>query len=248
MTAGIYVVTGAGSGIGRAVVDDLLAQDPSTIVGALDISEPGLEHLRVAHDDRVRALHCDVTDQAAIHRAIADLASRGQLVGLVNAAGTHTLVPSLDLEPEHLRMVFGVHIEASLYAAQAAATAMIAHGHGGSIVNFSSVAADFAWPRRLPYAVAKAGMGALTRTLAVEWSEYDIRVNSVAPGYVATPMISTAIEQGAFDPQERLSMHALNRFAEPLEIARAVRFLLSSDASFITGETLRVDGGFAIKR
>jgi NAD(P)-dependent dehydrogenase (short-subunit alcohol dehydrogenase family) len=248
VTAGVYVVTGAGSGIGRAVVDDLLAQDLSTIVGALDISEPGLEDLRVAHGDRVRAVHCDVTDRTAIHRAIGEVASQGQLVGLVNAAGTHTLVPSLELEPEHVRMVLGVHIEASLYAAQAAATAMIAHRQGGSIVNFSSVAADFAWPRRLPYAVAKAGLGALTRTLAVEWAEFDIRVNSVAPGYVATPMIRTAIEQGAFDPQERLAMHALNRFAEPVEVARAVRFLLSSDASFITGETLRVDGGFTIKR
>lgn len=247
MTA-VHVVTGGGSGIGRAVVDDLLAQDPQAIVGALDISETGLTDLRVTHGDRVRALHCDVTDRTAIHRAIGELASGGQLIGLVNAAGTHSMVPSLDLEPEHLRGMFGVHIEASLYAAQAAAAAMIAHGHGGAIVNFSSVAADFAWPGRLPYAVAKAGMGALTRTLAVEWSAYDIRVNSVAPGYVATPMISTAIEQGVFDPRERLDMHALNRFAEPAEIARAVRFLLSSDASFITGETLRVDGGFTIKR
>jgi len=170
------------------------------------------------------------------------------LTGLVNAAGNHALAPSIDVEPAQMRAIFGVHIEASLYAAQAAARAMIAHGEGGSIVNFSSVAADFGWPRRLPYAVAKAGMGALTRTLAVEWADLGIRVNSVAPGYVDTPMISEAIRRGAFDEQERRRMHALGRFAAPKEIATAVRFLLSSDASFVTGETMRVDGGFTIKR
>lgn len=247
VTPRVHVVTGGASGIGRAIVD-LLLGDPTTIVGVIDVSEAGLDQLGADHREQVCAVRCDVTDRSALHAAIADVATRGELVGLVNAAGIHAQAPSLDLEPEQVRAVLSVHIEASLYAAQAAARAMIAHGNGGAIVNFSSVAADFAWPRRLPYAIAKAGMGALTRTLAVEWAEFAIRVNSVAPGYVSTPMIRDAISEGVFDPEERLGMHALGRFAEPVEIARAVRFLLSSDASFVTGETLRVDGGFTVKR
>lgn len=247
MTAPVVVVTGAASGIGRAVVDDLLASDPTLLIGALDLSEAGLVALRTAYPERLETVVVDVSEHAAVQEAVTRQADRGRLVGLVNAAGNHALAPSIDVEPEQLRSVFGVHIEASLYAAQAAARAMIAHGDGGAIVNFSSVAADFGWPRRLPYAIAKAGLGALTRTLAVEWAEFGIRVNSVAPGYVDTPMISEAILRGAFDAEERARMHALGRFAAPQEIATAVRFLLSSDASFVTGETMRVDGGFTIK-
>lgn len=245
--ARIYVVTGGGAGIGRAIVEDLLAHDEAARVTAVDLSAPGIAALVEAHPDRVDGIVGDVTDRELMHATIATAADTGTLVGAVSAAGVHEGSPSIDVDAERIRRVMAVHIEASLWVAQAAARAMIAHGQGGSIVNFSSVAQDFAWPGRMPYAIAKAGIGAMTRTLAVEWADHGIRVNAVAPGYVNTRMISDAIDKGIIDGEQRREMHALRRFAEPAEIASAVRFLLSDDASFVTGETLKVDGGFTVK-
>ena len=111
----------------------------------------------------------------------------------------------------------------------------------------SSVAEFFGWPERVAYAVAKAGISALSRSLAVEWAPRSIRVNAIAPGYVETPMIVAARDRGEL-PDDPARQHALGRMAGPEEIARPVRFLLSDDASFVTGETLVADGGYRIFR
>jgi len=152
---------------------------------------------------------------------------------------------TVDLDQADWHSVLGVHLDGTLWAAQAAARSMIAHGRGGAIVNFCSVAMDFGWPRRLPYSVAKAGVAALTRTLAVEWAKDRIRVNAVSPGYVDTPMIHDAASVGLLDVDVKARDHALGRLAQPDEIAEVVEFLLSDRSSFVTGEVVRVDGGFS---
>jgi short-subunit dehydrogenase len=243
------IVAGGASGIGFATIRRLLDHWPHVQIIAADIHAGPLNEIQSEYgDDRLLVLEADITSAESAGRLVEASASWAPaLTGLVVTAGNSTNHASLDMTPEQWKEVRDCHLDGHFYMNQAFARYLVKNKTGGAIVNFSSVAQSFAWPRRLPYAVAKAGINALTRTLAVEWAEFGIRVNAVAPGYVNTAMVINAQNAGYLDPSI-VGMHAMGRFSEPDEIAAGVQFLLSNDASFITGEILTIDGGFSVKK
>ncbi|NEW76478.1 SDR family NAD(P)-dependent oxidoreductase [Streptomyces rhizosphaericus] len=248
---GTVVVTGGASGIGLATVERLL-DGVADRCAVLDL-RPDREVVgRLAErfgTDRISALACDVADQDAVAGAVDRLAQAGPIAGLVNCAGTLLAKPSLDITLADLHRLFDVHVAGSLFAAQAVARTWIARNEPGAIVNLSSVASSFGWPGRLPYPIAKTGTEAMTRTLAVEWARWRIRVNAVAPGTVDSPLMAEGRRPPGVKPiEEVVDRHALGRAAAPSEIADAITFLLSESSSFMTGAVVPVDGGFTITK
>lgn len=234
------VVTGGSGGIGRVVIDALL-ETPGRRCASLDVQQPS----PVAESERQLALECDVTDPAQVARAIDAISAwGGPISGLVNSAGATHHEPTLDLPYADWRRVLDTHLDGTFLASQAVARRM-AESDGGAIVNLGSVAMFFGWPERLAYSAAKGAIGAITRTLAVEWADHGIRVNCVAPGYIESELVSGLIERNVIDGETYRNLHALKRFGTPREVADVILFLLSDAATYVTGETIRVDGGFS---
>jgi len=243
------VITGGTSGLGFAAAQRLMRDWPDLHVALLDMKEGRIEELHAEFGaQRSKFWKTDVSDYQSVQDSFAGaIAWRGKFSGLIAAAGFATNKASIDTTPEEWRAMVGCHLDGTFFCNQAAGRFWIKSKSRGAIVNFSSVSHIFGWPRRVSYAASKAGIDSITRTLAVEWAEFGIRVNAVVPGYINTPLLEEGIRSGRVDPNIRL-MHAMERFGEASEIAAGVKFLLSDDASYITGEMLTIDGGFTPRR
>jgi NAD(P)-dependent dehydrogenase (short-subunit alcohol dehydrogenase family) len=235
-----YVVTGGGRGIGRAIVERLLRDADATVV-VMDRS------VDWSHQRAVAVLG-DATDEATAERA-ADAAERsGPLAGWVNNAAVFRDASLHDTPTARVLELIAANLEPAVVGCATAVRRFRAAGTAGAIVNVTSHQARQAVPGSTPYVTAKAAIEGLTRALAVEYGPHGIRVNAVAPGSVATERYTTYLAEhdaagAAHIEAEMRRLHPLGRVARAAEVADAVAYLLSAEASFITGATVPVDGG-----
>jgi meso-butanediol dehydrogenase/(S,S)-butanediol dehydrogenase/diacetyl reductase len=245
----VAVVTGAGSGIGRAIATELARRDRVVVATDLD-----LDAARDTADGfGGQALRLDVTDAGAAAKVADEVAAaHGGIDVWVSNAGISKMQRFTEISPEDLHRTLAVNLEGVFLCGQAAAAAMIARGTGGAIINVASMAGK---QGRVPfladYVASKFGVVGLTQAMAFELAPYGIRVNSVCPGYVATPMQDRELGweaglRGVSPDQVRrlwIDDTPLSRLETPEDVARAVAFLAGPDAGFITGEALAVNGG-----
>ena len=191
---------------------------------------------------------CDVTDDASVDAAVAATLSRmGRIDGLVNSAGVGSGGAILDLATEELDRVLDANLKGSFRCLRAVGRALRDAGHGGSIVNISSIAGALTHPWMSSYCISKAAVDMLTRCAADELGEHGIRVNSILPGIVETPLAAVLSSQDV-SREEYLRLMPISRIGRPEDVGRMVAFLLSDDASWITGQALAVDGGHTLRK
>lgn len=233
----LALVTGAGRGIGRACATALA--DAGAQVIAVARSEDDLASLRESRPGRIDTWTADVTSDDLVARVEA----LEGLAILVNNAGANRPQPFTDVDVESLDFVIGLNIRAAFRVAQAAAKSMLRRGRGGSIVNMSSQMGHVGSPSRTVYCMSKHAVEGLTKAMAVELAPAEIRVNTVAPTFVETPLTMPMLD----DPKFRafvMGMIPMKRLATVQDVVAAVMYLVSPGAGMVTGHSLKVDGGW----
>ena len=233
----VIVVSGGVGGIGAEVSARLLAEGARVVIADLNVASA------MPESDRTICIACDITNPGQCEAVAKSAVEKfGRLDGMVNCAGVSQPHDSISLPPADWARMVDVQLNGAFYFAQACAKRMIETG--GAIVFITSTNAEAAFPRRAAYCCAKAGVAMLTKVLAIEWAEKGIRVNAVGPTYVATEMTQRNIAAGNVNEAQIKARIPLGRLAQPADVADAVVFLLGEKASFITGHSLYVDGGW----
>jgi len=254
MKGKVVVVTGGASGIGLASAEVCAAEGAVVVITDVNAASGDAESKRMAAAGlAVEFRQHDVTSEADWRRVVDDVVQRhGHLDVVVNNAGIAVIAPVEQETLEGWRRTQAVNMEGVFLGTREAIRAMKARG--GSIVNISSIEGLVGDPLIPAYNASKGGVRLFTKSAALECAQrgYGIRVNSVHPGYVGTPLVANAIgalpaEQAAVLQQDLLGRIPLGRLAEPREVAQCVLFLASDESSYVTGAELVVDGGYTAR-
>ena len=241
----VAVVTGSGRGIGRAVALGFAAEGAKVVVNSLhrENVEPLLGEAARLGSEAVYAV-ADVSSQEGVDHLFKITKEKfGRVDVLVNNAGINIVKPALEMTESEWQRVISVNLTSIFLCSQAAARMMISGG-SGRIINVASIVGINPFPNRGPYASSKAGVIMLTRELAIEWAQHNIRVNGIAPGFFLTDLLKEKIADGAIRSEAILKRVPMKRFGELDELVNLAKFLASEQSNYITGQTIAIDGGY----
>jgi NAD(P)-dependent dehydrogenase (short-subunit alcohol dehydrogenase family) len=237
------VVIGGTSGIGRAIALALADAGSDVVASARsrDTVDATALEIEAAGRKTLRQI-VNVVDRASVEELARRVdAELGPADILVNAAGMTKRVPTLDCPEELWDQIMDVNLKGTLYGCQIFGRGMIERGYG-RIINIASLSTFVAFHEVAPYCASKAAVGALTKSLAVEWAQHGVTVNAIAPGIIPTALNRSLLETPR--GKELLMRTPMRRFGTAEEVAGAAVYLASSESAFVTGEILTVDGGF----
>ncbi len=244
----VAIVTGADSGIGRAIAIQFASEGATVVVNYAHARDKAEEVLQTIQQKQGKALviQADVSQYQQAMGLIQQTTEQfNRLDIIVNNAGMEMHSPFLDVTEEQFDRVLGVDLKGAFFCAQAAAREMVRRKTAGRIINISSVHEDLPMPQNVPYCCAKGGMRMLTRTICLELAPNNITVNNIAPGAVNTP-IDADVEADPEKLAALLKEIPLHRMAQPEEVAKLALYLASDAAAYITGSTYIIDGGLIV--
>jgi glucose 1-dehydrogenase/3-oxoacyl-[acyl-carrier protein] reductase len=244
----VVLVTGAGRGIGRGIAE-VIAEEGADVAVNYSTSKDQAEEVAAAIQALGRksiAVQADVSNRQQVEEMVATVTEQlGSIDVLVNNAGIESIVPFLELDDAEWDRVTNINLRGPWTVGQVVAREMVSRGTKGAIVNIGSIQAGMVFPGRTHYAPTKRGIEALTTNMAAELAQYGIRVNCLHPGLFDTDMTSWVMDDADILPHV-LEKIPLGRAAQPREIGPAVVFMASDDSSYVTGQSLYVDGGMLI--
>lgn len=244
LTDKVAVITGGASGIGKAVAELYIAKKAKVVI--LDIHEDVEAIAKTMHPDHALGIQCDITNKESINNALEKTTNNLTKIDiLVNSAGVALLDDAENLSEDYWDKTIALNLTASFKMCQSVGNILIKQGNGGSIINLASQAAIIALDNHVAYSASKAAIVSMTKSLAYEWAQFDIRVNAISPTVVLTELGKKAWagEIGEKAKQEI----PLKRFGYPEEVAAIAVFLASNATGLITGENIVMDGGNTIK-
>jgi len=245
VTGQTAIVTGASKGIGKAIAERFVDEGANVIVNSRSQERADEAAADIASDGSAIGIAADVSDYEDVEALVDGTVEEfGSVDIMVNNAGITNIGPAEELSPEEWREVIDVDLNGVFFGSQVAGQQMIEQGDGGAILNISSMMGNMGFKMRSPYCAAKGGVNNLTQTLAVEWADYDISVNALAPGFIYTDITDQTQDSAGYTDEDVRKRTPMDRYGSLEEMTECALFLVSQD-TYVTGEIMNADGGFS---